>query len=81
MPETVLITGAASGFGERAALALAGKGHRVIAGVQIAPQKTELMAAATASGVELEIITPDITDEEDRRAAFTYEIDVLVNTG
>ena len=79
MAKTILITGAGSGFGMGAALALAGKGHKVIAGVQIAPQKTEFMAAAKASGVETEIITLDITNEEDRRAAFKYEIDVLVN--
>ncbi|KAG1715559.1 hypothetical protein GQR58_000531 [Nymphon striatum] len=53
MSKTILITGAGSGFGKGAALELARKGHKVIAGVQIAPQKTELLAAAADAGVEL----------------------------
>ncbi len=79
MSKTILITGAGSGFGKGASLALAEKGHKVIAGVQIAPQKTELAAAAEVLDVGLEIIILDVTNEEDRRAAFAYEIDVLVN--
>lgn len=79
MSKTILITGAGSGFGKGAALELARKGHKVIAGVQIAPQKTELVADAADAGVELQVIQLDITDEEDRQAAFDYEIDVLVN--
>ncbi len=79
MSKTILITGAGSGFGKGAALELARKGHKVIAGVQIAPQKTELLAAAADAGVELQIIQLDITNEEDRQAAFGHEIDVLVN--
>ena len=79
MSKTILITGAASGFGKGAAIELARKGHKVIAGVQIAPQKTTLMAEASEAGVQLEVIQLDITNEDDRQAAFNYEIDVLVN--
>ncbi len=79
MSKRILITGAASGFGKGAALELARRGHEVIAGVQIAPQATELMAAAAEEGVELRVVILDITDEDDRRAAFAHEIDVLVN--
>lgn len=79
MSKRILITGAASGFGKGAALELARRGHEVIAGVQIAPQSTELMAAAADEGVELRVVILDITDEDDRRAAFAHEIDVLVN--
>lgn len=42
MSKCILITGAASGFGRSTAWELARRGHHVIAGVQIAPQKTEL---------------------------------------
>lgn len=74
-----LITGAGSGFGKGLALALAERGHTVIAGVQIAPQRTALLAEARAAGLALEVITLDITDPEDRARAFAHEIDVLVN--
>ena len=78
MTKTILITGAGSGFGKDVALTLA-KRHKVIAGVQIAPQKTELVDAAKVAGVNLEVIVLDITNMEDRDAAFKYQIDVLIN--
>lgn len=46
----ILVTGAGSGFGREVALRLAAKGHCVIAGVQIAPQITELSAEARGAG-------------------------------
>lgn len=79
MTLSILITGAGSGFGKAAALALAAKGHEVIAGVQIAPQRTDLLAVAAIAGVEMDIVVLDITTEEDRNSVFDREIDVLVN--
>ncbi len=79
MSKRILITGAGSGFGRGAALELARRGHQVIAGVQVAPQATELMAEAVDAGVEMTVMVLDITDERDRQAAFANEIDVLVN--
>jgi len=79
MTKRILITGAASGFGKGAALELARRGHSVIAGVQIAPQATELMASAAEAGVELTVVTLDISDDADRQAAFGHEVDVLIN--
>lgn len=79
MAKRILITGAATGFGRGTALALAKRGHTVIAGVQIAPQKTELMKVADEAEVQLNIQVLDITDEGDRRAAFANEVDVLIN--
>ena len=79
MGKTILITGAATGFGRSTAFALAHAGHRVIAGVQIWPQVSELNAAARAEGVELEVIKLDLTSEVDRAHAWKSEVDVLVN--
>jgi NAD(P)-dependent dehydrogenase (short-subunit alcohol dehydrogenase family) len=37
------------------------------------------LAEAKAAGDDLEVIVLDTTSEDDRQAAFAYEIDVLVN--
>ena len=79
MAKRILVTGAATGFGRGTALALAKRGHTVIAGVQIAPQVTELMHAANEASVQMKIQVLDITDEGDRQAAFANEVDVLIN--
>ena len=79
MPKRILVTGAATGFGKGTAIELAKRGHTVTAGVQIAPQKTELMKDAADAGVQLNIIVLDITDEDDRQAALANQIDVLIN--
>lgn len=79
MAKRILVTGAATGFGRGTAIALAKRGHTVIAGVQIAPQVTELMKVAADAGVHLKIQVLDITDEGDRQAAYANEVDVLIN--
>lgn len=79
MSKRILITGAGSGFGKGAALGLAKKGHHVIAGVQIEPQKSDLLQEAKNQGVELEVLVLDITKETDRQYIFQKEIDVLIN--
>lgn len=79
MVKRILITGAGSGFGKGTAFGLAKKGHQVIAGVQIEPQKSALLAEAKKEGIDLEVIVLDITKESDRQFAFQKEIDVLMN--
>ena len=79
MGKTVLITGAATGFGRGVALGLAQRGHRVIAGCQIWPQVWELRNAAKAEGIALEVIKLDVLNEIDRGNALAREIDVLFN--
>ena len=79
MSKTILITGAASGFGRGVAWGLAQRGHNVIAGCQIWPQVWELRNAARADGVEMQVIKLDVLNEIDRTSAFGLEIDVLFN--
>ena len=79
MSKTVLITGAASGFGRGVAFGLAKRGHRVIAGCQIWPQVWELRNAAKADGADMQVIKLDVLNEIDRTKALGIEIDVLFN--
>ncbi|MFB9267688.1 SDR family oxidoreductase [Bradyrhizobium erythrophlei] len=79
MGKTILITGAATGFGRGVALGLAARGHNVIAGCQIWPQVWELRNAARADGVEMRVIKLDVLNEIDRANALGMEIDVLFN--
>lgn len=79
MGKTVLVTGAASGFGRGVAFGLARRGHNVIAGCQIWPQVWELRNAAKAEGVEMQVVKLDVLNEIDRAKAFAIEIDVLFN--
>lgn len=77
--KTVLISGAATGFGRCVALGLAKNGHRVIAGCQIWPQVTELRELAHKQGVVLEVIKLDVLSQIDRMNALKYDVDVLFN--
>lgn len=79
MTKTVLVTGAASGFGRGVALGLAGKGHKVIAGCQIWPQVWELRNAAAAQNLALEVVKLDVLNEIDRNKILARDIDVLFN--
>ena len=74
MPKTVLITGAGSGFGRGAALELAQRGHKVIAGVLDDRQAKELARAAP----KLTVAKLDITDAKDIAKVDKWNLDVFV---
>jgi len=74
MGKTVMITGAGSGFGKGASLALAERGHTVIATTETDEQAAALRAEAPQLRVEkLDITTDDVA------AAADWDLDVLIN--
>lgn len=80
MSKTILITGAASGFGKIAAFELAKKGHQVIATTQVYPQMSDLIREASAQGVTLTVDKLDITNSRDIAYILNkYDIDILIS--
>ena len=79
MVKTVLVTGAATGFGRGVAFGLARRGPRVIAGCPLWPPGWALRGAAAAEGVGMQVIKLDVLNEIDRAHALALEIDVLHN--
>ena len=75
MPKTVLITGAGSGFGKGASVALAARGHRVIATTETQEQADVL----AREHPELTVAKLDITRPEDVDLVAQWDIDVLIN--
>lgn len=79
MTETVLITGAGTGFGKNIAFALAEKGNPVIATVEVMSQVSAMEQEAKERGVTMQIEKLDVTNAKDREKAWSWDIDVLVN--
>ena len=74
MSKTVLITGAGSGFGKLAALALAERGHHVIATTETEEQAVALAGEAPQLQVErVDITTSDVAK------VLAWDVDVLIN--
>jgi NAD(P)-dependent dehydrogenase (short-subunit alcohol dehydrogenase family) len=74
MTKTVMITGAGSGFGKGTSVALAARGHNVIATTETEEQAKALRAEAP----ELTVEKLDITSADVSKAA-DWDIDVLIN--
>lgn len=77
--KTIFITGSGSGIGKASALALADKGHRVIATTHYKKEAQELNRIAVEKNLTLEAFVLDITNAKDRAKILTYDIDVLIN--
>ncbi len=79
MTKTILITGAGTGIGRDSAIALARRGHRVIATTHTDEQAQELKAYGQAQDVALHTFKLDITLPEDRALVEPLALDVLIN--
>lgn len=80
MSKTILITGAASGFGKIAAFELAKNGHKVIATGQVYPQVSDLIREAKEQGINLIVDKLDVTDSRDLAYIHKkYDIDILIS--
>lgn len=77
--ETILVTGAGTGFGKGIAFSLAEQGKKVIASVEIISQVSALEKEAKERGIEMQIEKLDVTNPRDREKAWSWDIDVLVN--
>lgn len=78
MRRRILITGATSGFGAGAAIALAQAGHRVTAAGETWAQVTALRERAAEEKARLDVIKLDLLDPIDVAKAGALEVDVLV---
>lgn len=80
MSKTILITGAASGFGKIAAFDLVKKGHKVIATAEVYPQVSDLIRESKELGVNLIVDKLDVTNTSDiDYIVAKYDIDILIS--
>ena len=77
--EKILVTGAGTGFGKGIVFKLAEKGKSVIAGVEVTSQVSALKKEANDRGVDMQIEKLDVTNPKDRKKAWSWDVDVLVN--
>lgn len=77
--QTICITGAGSGLGKEATLAIARLGYKVIATTLYEEQKKELLNINKKEKLNIEVIKIDITNESDRKKLAQYDIDVFIS--
>lgn len=81
MSKTILITGAAVGFGRAAALGMAKNGHKIIATVHVSSQVTALREEVQELGLaeRIRVERLDLLDPYDHDQALTWDYDILWN--
>lgn len=79
MKKTILITGCRGGFGRDSAIALAKRGHKVIATTKTVEEAEELNKYAKEKKLSIDSFKLDVTSVEDRKKALDFDIDVLIN--
>jgi short-subunit dehydrogenase len=79
LKKNILITGAGTGLGREASIALASNGHRVYATTIDEAQAIELRRFSASNKLELESFKLDVTSAQDREKVRDIEIDVLIN--
>lgn len=79
MSKKILITGAGTGIGRDAAIALAARGHQVWATTFDDAQAQALTREVTALGLPIQVFKLDITSEADRALVEPLALDVLIN--
>lgn len=79
MKKTILITGAGTGIGKDTALALARRGHHVIATTETDEQSLAFQKEIKSNNIDLTIFKLDITSVKDRKKIEDYNLDVLIN--
>lgn len=77
--QKILITGSGTGLGKEAALALAKRGHRILATTKNENEAIQLNELAKNKTLDLIACKLDILNKEDRNKILTYDFNVLVN--
>ncbi|MCX6296910.1 MAG: SDR family NAD(P)-dependent oxidoreductase [Bacteroidetes bacterium] len=75
----ILITGAGTGIGKDSALALAKRGHKVIATTETEEQSLSLQKEIKSHNLDIVVFKLDITNEQDRKKIEEHDLDVLIN--